>query len=74
MNLSALRFKIQGQILKINYWLPNLEGIAVTILSLLMCPIKKMKIVNGGVKMCKCGKVILYTQLHKAIEIYPGNM
>jgi hypothetical protein len=28
MNLSALRFKIQGQISKINYWLPNLEGSA----------------------------------------------
>ena len=29
MNLSGFRLKIQGQILKINYWLPNLEGIAV---------------------------------------------
>ena len=28
MNLSGLRFKIQGQNSKINYWLPNLEGSA----------------------------------------------
>jgi hypothetical protein len=28
MNISGLRFKIQGQISKINYWLPNLEGSA----------------------------------------------
>jgi hypothetical protein len=35
MNLSALRFKIQGQISKINYWLPNLEGSAALIISLM---------------------------------------
>jgi len=36
MNLSGFRLKIQGQILKINYWLPNLEGIAAeSILSLI---------------------------------------
>lgn len=29
--------------------------------------------VNGGIKMYRCGGIILYTQPHKNIEIHPGS-
>jgi hypothetical protein len=29
-------------------------------------------VVNGGMKVYKCGGIELYTSIHNSIEIYPG--